>query len=123
MPHGRRVVVTGLGAISPLCVGLPGTWQAMLEGKSGVSQVESFDVSEFSVRIAGEVKGFDPLKWLPKREVRKLDRFVQFALVAAAEALEDAGVELEPVDGWRKRPVNLSSERAGVIVASGMGGI
>ena len=123
MPDRRRVVVTGLGAVSPLGVGARAMWRAMLEGQSGVRRVESFDASDFPVRIAGEVRDFDPLSWLPRKEVRRLDRFVHFAVAAAAEALEDAGVELVQSDGWRKRPGNLDPERTGVIVGSGIGGI
>ena len=87
----RRVVVTGLGAITPLGNDSASTWEAAVAGRSGIDFISTFDTSGFPVRIAAEVKGFDPLKWVEKKEVKKMDRFIQFA-VAAADRRADGPV-------------------------------
>jgi 3-oxoacyl-[acyl-carrier-protein] synthase II len=114
MGGGRaRVVVTGLGAVTPVGNSVPETWQAVREGRSGIAAITRFDPKRLDTRIAGEVKGFDPLRVIEKKEVKKLDLFLQYALVAGAEAVEDARIDFSQVD-----PV-----RAGCLVGSGIGGI
>jgi len=110
----RRVVVTGLGLITSLGQTVEEFWRRLLAGESGVSRVERFDVSTFSVQIAGEVKDFDPETWLGKREARHLDRFAQMAVAAAIEAVQDAGLDLAKVE---------DPFRVGAIVGSGIGGL
>ncbi len=109
----RRVVVTGLGAVSPLGLDFPTTWQGIVTGRSGAGPITLFDASQHKVRIAAEVKGFDPLARFGRREARKMDRFTQFALVAAEEALLHARLPLEKTD----------RDRVGVVMGSGIGGI
>ncbi|MCK4307480.1 beta-ketoacyl-ACP synthase II [candidate division WOR-3 bacterium] len=109
----RRVFITGLGAITPAGNSVKEFWQSLLSGISGVSNITKFDTSEFSVKIAAEVKNFDPTKYFPPKEARKKDLFVQFALAATDEAIKDAELKIE----------NENSERIGVIVGSGIGGM
>src|SRR3989441_7302823 len=87
----KRVVVTGVGAVTPVGLDAPSTWAAMLEGQSGVGKVTLFDASEFPVQIAGEVKGFDATGRVEPKELRRMDRYTQLGLVAAQEAFADAG--------------------------------
>lgn len=91
----KRVVVTGLGALTPLGLTAAETWNNMKAGVSGAGPITLFDASKFKTRIACEVKNFDASLYLDKKEARKLDRFTQFALVAAAEAMKDSGIEIE----------------------------
>jgi 3-oxoacyl-[acyl-carrier-protein] synthase II len=107
----RKVAVTGLGAITPIGLDAPSTWQAAVAGESGVGFIESFDASEFPVRIAGEVKGFDPASVAPVKEARRMDRNVLLALGAAQEAWRDSGI-----DGF-------DPARVGVVVGSAIGGL
>ena len=109
----RRVVVTGIGLITPLGIGTKETWEAAIAGKSGVGPITRFDASQLPARIAGEVKNFDPARFMDKKEARRNDLFIQFGLAAAHLALEDAGLPLD-------KPLG---ERCGVIVGSGMGGL
>jgi len=109
----RRVVVTGLGTVNPLANSVADYWQALLAGRSGIAPLTLFDVSKFKVRFGGEVKNFDPSSALDPKSVRRLDRFCQFALVAAAEAVGDSGIDFSKLDPFR----------AGVIIGSGIGGI
>lgn len=109
----KRVVVTGLGCISPLANNWPDTWQALLAGKSGVAAITRFDASAFETRIAAEVKGFDPVALFGGREARRMDRFTQFALAAALEALRDCGLAIN----------DANRERIGVVIGTGIGGI
>lgn len=109
----RRVVVTGAGAITPIGIGKEEFWSALLRGESGVGEITRFDASDFPVRIAGEVDGFDPARFLSGKEVRRTDRFTQFALAAAMEAVKDSGLKLDQED--------LS--RVGVLIGSGIGGV
>ena len=109
----RRVVVTGLGLVTPLGIGNDATWQAAIAGRSGVGPITRFDASQLPCRIAGEVKNFDPALFMDKKEARRNDLFIQFGLAAAQLALQDAGL---PDD----KPLG---ERCGVIVGSGMGGL
>jgi 3-oxoacyl-[acyl-carrier-protein] synthase II len=109
----RRVVITGLGLVSPLGVGVERTWNALVEGESGIGPVTKFDASEFSSQIAGEVKNFDPLEFMDKKEARKMDPFIQYAIAAAIHAVDDSGIKREILEG----------DRTGVYVGSGIGGI
>jgi 3-oxoacyl-[acyl-carrier-protein] synthase II len=108
----RRVVVTGVGLVSPLGVGTESTWQGILAGRSGIGPITSFDTSGHPVRFAGEVKEFDPLQWLEKKEIKKCGRFIQFALAATSMAIAESGL--------RVRADNAA--RIGVIIGSGIGG-
>lgn len=108
----RRVVVTGIGAISPLGLNLADTWENAVAGKTGIGRITRFDPQGFRSQIAAEIKGFDPKAHFPVREVRRMDPFVQYAVVAAREAVADAGVAVEDV-----------AERTAVVVGSGIGGI
>ena len=108
-----RVVITGLGAVTPLGNNVTDYWAGLISGKSGAGPITQFDASKFKTRFACEVKGFDPSYLLDRKEVRKLDRFSHLALAAADEALRDAGFDLEKMD----------KDRVGVIWGSGIGGI
>ncbi len=109
----RRVVITGMGAVTPLGHTVQETWDAAKAGVCGVAPITLYDYSGQKVSLAAEVKNFDPTKVLDKKEVRRMDRFCQFALYAAAEAMEDCGLDLEKED----------TSRIGVCVASGVGGM
>ncbi len=108
----RRVVVTGVGLVSALGIGTEETWEALLAGRSGVGPITHFDTSLFSVRIAAEVKGFDPLKWIEKKEVKKMDPFIHYAIAAADFAMRSSGLQITPELG----------PRVGVHIGSGIGG-
>jgi 3-oxoacyl-[acyl-carrier-protein] synthase II len=110
----RRVVISGMGVISSIGLDKYSFWNNLIEGKSGIDYIERFDTSAFPVKIAAEVKEFNPSDYIAKKDVRRMDRFVQYACAAAVMALEDAG--LKPFPGQLK-------ERTGVIVGSGIGGI
>jgi 3-oxoacyl-[acyl-carrier-protein] synthase II len=112
MPH-RRVVVTGLGIVSPVGIGVENAWPAILAGRSGIGPITRFDASAFPSRIAGEVKDFDVTKFLSGKEARRYDTFIHYGLVATMEAVRDAGLE-----HW-----NGDKERAGVSIGSGIGGL
>jgi beta-ketoacyl-acyl-carrier-protein synthase II len=109
----RRVVVTGMGAITPVGHNVPSTWEALLAGHSGVADITLFDASPFEVRFAAEVKDYNPLAYFDPKEARRMDRFCQFALIATREAMADSGLV---IDG-------SNSHRVGVIIGSGIGGI
>ncbi len=109
---GKRVVVTGVGLVTPLGLNREDTWNSVLAGRSGVAEITHFDASEFSTRFAAEVKGFNPVDYVGVKDARKMDRFMSFAVVASNEALEHAGL---------KTPLE-NGDRAGVIIGSGIGG-
>jgi len=109
----RRVVVTGIGLISPLAVGTAATWEALIGGNSGIGPITHFDAGEFPCRIAGEVPGFEPLDYVEKKELKKTDRFIQFALAASQFALDDSGLVVD----------DANAERVGVLIGSGIGGL
>lgn len=111
----RRVVVTGLGLVTPVGNDVESAWQALLNGRSGAGPITRFDASEHDVRFACEVKGFDPHDYLDRKEVKRTDRFLQFALATAVQAVEASGVE--PAIG------QLPDPRVGVVVGSGIGGL
>lgn len=109
----RRVVITGIGMISPLGVGTEQNWQALLAGRPGIGSITKFDATNFATRIAGEVKDFDPTTWMTGRDARSMDVFIQFAVAAGAMAVEDSGLKIE----------GEFAERVGVFVGAGLGGI
>jgi len=109
----RRVVVTGMGTISPLGNDLPTTWAAIIAGRSGVGPITRFDTTDFKTTIAAEVKGFDPKAHFPPKEARRMDLFVQYALVAGREAIRDSGLSFD----------GALQERTAVIIGSGIGGM
>jgi 3-oxoacyl-[acyl-carrier-protein] synthase II len=104
--------VTGIGLVSPVGIGTQANWDALCNGVSGIGPITRFDASAFSTRFAGEVKNFDPLDWIEKKELKKMDIFIQFALAAAQFAMDDARLEVTPE----------VAERLGVFIASGIGG-
>ena len=108
----RRVVVTGIGLVSPLGLGTEKTWEAIRNGRSGVGPITAFDASAFTTRIAGEVKGFEPEKFVDRKEIKKMGRFIQFAIAASDFAVRASGLKITPEN----------AERAGVYVGSGIGG-
>jgi 3-oxoacyl-[acyl-carrier-protein] synthase II len=108
----RRVVITGIGLVSSLGIGTEANWQALCAGCSGIGPITKFDASQFATRIAGEVKGFDPLRYLEKKDVKKMDVFIQYAIAASQFAMDDARLTIE---------ADLAP-RAGVFIASGIGG-
>ncbi|HEY8130871.1 MAG TPA: beta-ketoacyl-ACP synthase II [Thermoanaerobaculia bacterium] len=109
----RRVVVTGIGLISPLGVGTEKTWQGLLEGRSGISRITKFDPTNYACQIAGEIRDFNPEDWVEKKEVKKSDTFIHYAIAAAQMAIEDAAIDSKKED----------SDRFGVIIGSGIGGL
>ncbi|HEX4959031.1 MAG TPA: beta-ketoacyl-ACP synthase II [Lacibacter sp.] len=109
----KRVVVTGIGAITPLGKTLDSYWEGLTNGVSGADFIKQFDCSKFKTRFACEVKDFEPTEYLDKKEARKIDRFTQFALIVSDQAVKDAGIT----------PENINPDRAGVIFASGIGGL
>ena len=109
----RRVVITGLGALTPIGNTLPDYWEGLLSGVSGAAPITHFDASKFKTKFACELKGFDPLNFMDRKEVRKCDRFAQYALVATDEAIQDAGLDFDKED----------KDRIGVIWGAGIGGL
>jgi len=110
----KRVVVTGLGVISPLGNDISSFWSALKEGKSGITKITQFDATDYDSKIAGEVKGFDPLSYgITKKELNRMEKFVQFAVASSKQAIQDAGLDLE----------KENKERIGVIVGSGIGSL
>jgi 3-oxoacyl-[acyl-carrier-protein] synthase II len=109
----KRVVVTGTGCISPLGLNVPETWAALLAGKSGAGPITHFDASNHKTKFAAEVKGFDPVARFGTREARKMDRFTQFAVAAAAEAIQEAGLVID----------ETNRDRVGILIGTGIGGI
>ena len=109
----RRVVITGIGLISPLGTGTDKNWQALLRGESGIAPLTRFDMSRYATRFGGEVKDFDPLVFIDRKEVRKMDPFIRFGLAAAELAVADSGIDR----------ADLRSDRAGTYVGSGIGGL
>ncbi len=109
----RRVVVTGMGAVTPLGIGVDETWSGMLEGKSGVGLITQFDPADFATKIAGEVKGFDPALYIEAKEIKKMDRFIHLSIAASRMAMEQSALKV----------TEANAERVGVMVGSGMGGL
>ena len=111
----RKVVVTGLGAVTPVGNSIDETWASLCAGKSGIAKITGFDATGYSVQIAGEVKNFDETKWIDRKEARKMARFTKFAAVASTMAMADAGLSKADMDGEL-------GERTGVIFGVGIGG-
>jgi len=109
----RRVVITGVGMVSPLGIGNRENWQALLQGRSGVGPITRFDASDYPCRIAGEVKGFNPEDWVSKKDVKKMDLFIHYAMAASEIAMKDAAFEVKPSE----------ADRVGVYIGSGIGGL
>jgi 3-oxoacyl-[acyl-carrier-protein] synthase II len=109
----ERVVITGIGLVTPVGIGTAETWRALLAGESGIAPITLFDCAEFRVRIAGEVKGWEPTRFIEKKKLKEMDRFTEFALGAAAMALQDGKLELSDAE----------RERAGCFVGVGLGGL
>jgi 3-oxoacyl-[acyl-carrier-protein] synthase II len=112
MTNRRRVVVTGIGLVSSLGIGTEANWAALCGGRSGIDTITKFDASQFATRIAGEVRGFDPLQFIEKKDVKKMDVFIQYAIAASQFAMDDSGFKITP---------DLAPN-VGVFIASGIGG-
>lgn len=106
----KKIVITGMGAVTPLGIGVDSFWKSLIEGKSGIDTIKSFDPSELAVQIAGEVKDFNPSEYMPKDLIRKTDPFMQYAYTAAEEAINQSGITIEP-------------ERTGIVMGTAMSGI
>lgn len=113
MNNKRRIVITGIGLITPLATGKDKNWERAVKGESGIGLIDTFDTSSLPVRIAGQVKDFDPIEIFGQREADKLDRFLQFGIAAAREAMADSGIKID----------DELSKRAGAVIGSGIGGI
>jgi len=113
MRQDRKVVVTGMGAVTPLGIGVKNYWENLLAGKSGIRRISLFDPADIESKVAGEVKDFDPLDYMEKSEARRNDRFTQFIYIAGDEAMRNSGLDLEKLD----------RDRTGVIIGSGIGGL
>ncbi|RKZ54009.1 MAG: beta-ketoacyl-[acyl-carrier-protein] synthase II [Candidatus Parabeggiatoa sp. nov. 3] len=109
----RRVVITGVGAVSPLGVTVQKNWENVLAGKSGIATITDFDVSRFATQFAGKIKGFDVKQYLSLKEAKKMDTFIHYGIAASTQAIEDAGLEV----------TELNAERIGVLIGSGIGGL
>lgn len=109
----RRVVITGMGIVSPLGIGLDDNWQAICQGKSGIGPITKFDTTEYPAKIAGEVKNFDPELYIDKKDQKKMDVFIQYALAAGSMAIKQSGLIID----------ESNADRVGVLVGSGLGGL
>jgi 3-oxoacyl-[acyl-carrier-protein] synthase II len=113
MSENRRVVVTGIGMLTPMAIGTRESWEAMLAGKSGIGKITQFDASTFPTQIAGEIEDFDAEQWIEPKEIKKMDRFIHLGLAASQMAVDDSGLVID----------QSNAERVGVIVGAGMGGL
>jgi len=113
MQPQRRVVITGIGLVTPLGLGTEANWKALREGVSGIGPITRFDALNFACRIAGEVRGFDPEQFIPKKEIKKMDTFIHYAMAASAFAMEESGLVIDATN----------AERVGVYIGSGIGGL
>ena len=109
----RRVVVTGVGLITPLGIGVENTWSALCAGKSGISEITRFDTKDFDTKIAGEVKGFKPEDYLTKKDAKRTQLFIAYAVAASRMALEDSGLVID----------SSNANRTGVLTGCGLGGL
>ena len=109
----RRVVITGLGAITPLANNVSDTWDGILNGKSGISQIDSFDISPFATTFGGVIRDFDITEYIPAKDAKRMDGFIQYGIAAGCQAIEDSGIEV----------TEENAERIGVAIGSGIGGI
>ncbi|MBI4666206.1 MAG: beta-ketoacyl-ACP synthase II [Nitrospinae bacterium] len=112
----KNVVITGLGMVTPLGIGVDETWKGIVEGRSGIGPITRFDATDYPVRFAGEVKGFDPLNYLDGKEAKKMDTFIHFAIASVKYALADCGIDLEKLTPSQR-------ERFGVVIGAGIGGL
>ncbi len=115
MPEDKRVVITGMGVVSPVGLDLETTWDSLIHGRHGFGPIAQFDTEGFEVQFAAEVKDFDPLKWMGRKEARKFDPYVKFALAASIMAVDHSGLDME--NG------NVDGDRVGVIIGAGIGGM
>ncbi len=111
-PLNRRVVITGIGMVSPLGIGNTENWNGLMESRSGIGAITRFDTTEYTTRIAGEVKNFDPANWIPKKEIKKMDLFIHYAIAASEFAMQDSALKIDP----------SNAARVGVYIGSGIGG-
>ena len=111
--NGSRVVITGIGAVSPVGLTVSSMWEALISGKSGIDYISSFDPAPFDTKFAAEVKGFDPIVYVSRKEAHRMDRFTQFAVAASLQAVESAGLKID----------NNNAEETGVIIGSSVGGM
>ena len=109
----RRVVVTGIGALTPIGNNVNDTWKGILNHQCGIDLIQSFDTSNMKVKVAGELKDFEATEYLDKKDVRKMDKFIQYGLIAAKEAIKDSKLEID----------SINHDRFGVVVSSGIGGL
>jgi 3-oxoacyl-[acyl-carrier-protein] synthase II len=109
----RRVVITGIGLVTPVAIGTEETWKGLVAGKSGIGPITHFDHSAFGTHFAGEVKGFDPTRWMTSRDAKNIDPFIQYAVGAGAMAMEDSGLKID----------ESNAERVGCFVGAGLGGV
>ncbi|EDN70432.1 beta-ketoacyl synthase [Beggiatoa sp. PS] len=109
----RRVVVTGLGAVSPVGLTVKESWKAILAGKSGITTITNFDASKFTSQFAGQIKNFDVTQYLSIKEAKKMDTFIHYGIAASVQAIEDAGLEI----------TEANAERIGIAIGSGIGGL
>ena len=109
----RRVVVTGIGALTPIGNNVNDTWKGILNHQCGIDLIQSFDTSNMKVKVAGELKNFEATEYLDKKDVRKMDKFIQYGLIAAKEAIKDSKLEID----------SINHDRFGVVVSSGIGGL
>jgi len=112
-PAARRVVITGLGLVTPLGTGVEKTWKAICAGESGITRITRFDPTRYDAQIAGEVKDFDPARFIEKKEIKKMDTFIHYAVGAAQLAVDDAGLKVKPEE----------ATKVGVYIGSGIGGL
>src|SRR6202167_4060865 len=108
----RRVVVTGVGLVTPLGTGVEKNWEGLIAGRSGIGMIDRFDVADYPTRIAGEVRDFNPLDWIEKKDVRKMDLFIQYAMSAAEQAMRQSGFKI----------TEDNADQVGVLVGVGIGG-
>ena len=116
----RRVVVTGVGLVSPLGIGTQANWEALVAGRGGIGPITHFDAAQFSARIAGEVKNFDPLRFIDKKDVKKMDVFIQFAIAASQFAMDDASMSVTEDIATRTGFTKLGIEKVGTLMARGV---
>ncbi|MGH7778254.1 MAG: beta-ketoacyl-ACP synthase II [Candidatus Binataceae bacterium] len=109
----RRVVVTGAGLVTPIGIGVEENWDALMHGRSGIGPITRFDASQFTAKIAGEVKGFNPEDWIEKRDVKKMDLFIQYAVASAEQAMRQSGFQI----------TDANADNVGVLIGNGIGGL
>jgi 3-oxoacyl-[acyl-carrier-protein] synthase II len=111
--NGRRVVITGLGAVTPLANTVPETWEGIINGRSGIGAIDSFDISPFATTFGGVIRNLDISQYIPAKDAQRMDGFIHYGLAAGCQAIEDSGIEVTVAN----------AERIGVAIGSGIGGI